>query len=90
MQLRHILIALIDPITLGFSFTFARASLGCFPPLLLMRLKFLLAVNLSVCFMPNPRGRLWALSGISLIAATLRYGLTYSELALVSRWLLLP
>ena len=83
MQFRHILIALIVPITWGFGFTFAKASLGYFPPLLLMGLRFLLAATLLVCFVPIPRGHLWALSGISFIAATLQYGLTYSGLALM-------
>lgn len=83
MKLRHILIALIVPITWGFGFTFSKASLGDFPPLLLMGLRFLLAATLLVCFVPIPRGHLWALSGISFIAATLQYGLTYSGLALM-------
>lgn len=83
MQLRHILIALIVPLTWGFGFTFAKASLGYFPPLLLMGLRFLLAAILLVCFVPIPRGHLWALCGISFIAATLQYGLTYSGLALM-------
>ena len=83
MQFRHILIALIVPITWGFGFTFAKASLGYFPPLLLMGLRFLLAATLLVCFVPIPRGHLWALCGISFIAATLQYGLTYSGLALM-------
>ena len=83
MKLRHILIALIVPITWGFGFTLAKASLGYFPPLLLMGLRFLLAATLLVCFVPIPRGYLWALGGISFIAATLQYGLTYSGLALM-------
>ncbi len=83
MQFRHILIALIVPITWGFGFTFAKASLGYFSPLLLMGLRFLLAATLLVCFVPIPRGHLWALCGISFIAATLQYGLTYSGLALM-------
>jgi len=83
LQFRHILIALIVPITWGFGFTFAKASLGYFSPLLLMGLRFLLAATLLVCFVPIPRGHLWALFGISFIAATLQYGLTYSGLALM-------
>ena len=83
MQFRHILIALIVPITWGFGFTFAKAGLGYFSPLLLMGLRFLLAATLLVCFVPIPRGHLWALFGISFVAATLQYGLTYSGLALM-------
>jgi O-acetylserine/cysteine efflux transporter len=83
LQFRHILIALIVPLTWGFGFTFAKASLGYFSPLLLMGLRFLLAASLLVCFVPIPRGHLWTLCGISFIAATLQYGLTYSGLALM-------
>ena len=43
MQFRHILIALIVPLTWGFGFAFAKAGLGHFPPLLLMGMRFVLA-----------------------------------------------
>jgi len=81
MQFRHILIALIVPLTWGFGFAFAKAGLGHFPPLLLMGLRFVLAALLLVWFVPIPRGHLWTLCWISFIAATLQYGLTFSGLA---------
>ena len=36
MQLRHLLIALLVPLTWGFGFALAKAGLDHFPPLLLM------------------------------------------------------
>jgi len=81
MQFRHILIALIVPLTWGFGFAFAKAGLGHFPPLLLMGMRFVLAALLLVWFVPIPRGHLWTLCWISFIAATLQYGLTFSGLA---------
>ena len=84
MQFRHILIALIVPLTWGFGFTFAKAGLGHFPPLLLMGMRFVLAAFLLAWFVPLPRGHFWTLCWISFIAATLQYGLTFSGLALMA------
>ncbi len=81
MQLRHILIALVVPLTWGFGFAFAKAGLGHFPPLLLMGLRFLLAALVLVWFVPIPRDHLVTLFCIAFIAATLQYGLTFSGLA---------
>jgi len=84
MQFRHILIALIVPLTWGFGFTFAKAGLGHFPPLLLMGMRFVLAAIVLAWFVPLPRGHFWTLCWISFIAATLQYGLTFSGLALMA------
>ena len=84
MQFRHILIALIVPLTWGFGFTFAKAGLGHFPPLLLMGMRFVLAAIMLAWFVPLPRGHFRTLCWISFIAATLQYGLTFSGLALMA------
>jgi O-acetylserine/cysteine efflux transporter len=81
MPFRHILIALLVPLTWGFGFTFAKAGLGHFPPLLLMGLRFCLAGLVLVWFVPIPRGYLWRLGWIAFVAATVQYGLTFSGLA---------
>ena len=83
MPFRHILIALLVPLTWGFGFTFAKAGLGHFPPLLLMGLRFCLAGLVLVWFVPIPRGYLWRLGWIAFVAATVQYGLTFSGLALI-------
>ncbi len=83
MQLKHLLIALLVPLTWGFGFTFAKSGLGHFPPLLLMGMRFVLAALVLVWFVPIPRGYLWTMCWISFIAATLQYGLTFSGLALM-------
>ena len=43
MQLRHLLIALLVPLTWGFGFALAKAGLDHFPPLLLMSMLTLYA-----------------------------------------------
>ena len=83
MQLKHLLIAMLVPLTWGFGFTFAKSGLGHFPPLLLMGMRFVLAALVLVWFVPVPRGYLWTICYISFIAATLQYGLTFSGLAIM-------
>lgn len=81
MTPRHILIALLVPLTWGFGFAFAKAGLNHFSPLLLMGMRFILAAALVVWFVPIPRGYLWQICGISFIASTVQYGLTFYGLA---------
>ena len=81
MSFRHILIALLVPLTWGFGFALAKAGLGHFSPLLLMGMRFLIAAVVLVWFVPIPRGYLWQIFGISFIASTVQYGLTFSGLA---------
>ena len=83
MQFKHIMIALLVPLTWGFGFTFAKSGLGHFPPLLLMGMRFVLAGLVLIWFVPMPRGYFWTICWISFIAATLQYGLTFSGLALM-------
>jgi O-acetylserine/cysteine efflux transporter len=81
MQLRHLLLALLVPLTWGFGFAFAKAGLSHFPPLLLMSMRFAIAAAVLVWFVPMPRGQWRNLTVISLVSATLQYGLTFSGLA---------
>jgi O-acetylserine/cysteine efflux transporter len=81
MTIRHILIALLVPLTWGFGFALAKAGLDHFSPLLLMGMRFLIAAAVVVWFVPIPRGYLKQICSISFIAATLQYGLTFSGLA---------
>ena len=83
MQLKHLLIALLVPLTWGFGFTFAKSGLGHFPPLLLMGMRFVLAELVLVWFVPIPRGYLWTMCWSSFIAATLESGLKFSDLVLM-------
>lgn len=80
MTIRHILIALLVPLTWGFGFALAKAGLDHFSPLLLMGMRFLIAAAVLVWFVPIPRGYLKQICSISFIAATLQYGLTFSGL----------
>jgi len=81
MTFRHILIALLVPLTWGFGFALAKAGLNHFSPLLLMGMRFTLAAAVLVFFVPIPRGYLWQICWIAFIASTLQYGLTFSGLA---------
>ncbi len=81
MTIRHTLIALLVPLTWGFGFALAKGGLDHFSPLLLMGMRFLIAATVLVWFVPVPRGYLRKICGISFIAATLQYGLTFSGLA---------
>lgn len=80
MSWRHFLIALLVPLTWGFGFALAKAGLSHFPPLLMMGMRFILAALILVWFVPLPRGHYWQVAMISIVAATLQYGLTFSGL----------
>ena len=67
---RHLLIAMLVPITWGFGFALAKDGLSHFPPLLLMGMRFAIAALLLVWFVPLPRGHWRSLIGIALISAT--------------------
>ena len=81
MQLRHLLIALLVPLTWGFGFALAKAGLDHFPPLLLMSMRFAIAAAVLVWFVPVPRNQWRNLTIIALVSATMQYGLTFSGLA---------
>ena len=65
---------------MGFGFAWRRLGWIIFP-LLLMGMRFLIAATVLVWFVPVPHGYLRQICGISFIAATLQYGLTFSGLA---------
>ena len=83
MTLRHLLIAMLVPITWGFGFALAKDGLSHFPPLLLMGMRFGIAALVLVWFVPLPRGHWRSLTLIALISATLQYGLVFSGLAMI-------
>ena len=83
MSLRHLLIAMLVPITWGFGFALAKDGLSHFPPLLLMGMRFGIAALVLVWFVPLPRGHWRSLTLIAVISATLQYGLVFSGLAMI-------
>ena len=83
MSLRHLLIAMLVPITWGFGFALAKDGLSHFPPLLLMGMRFGIAALVLVWFVPLPRGHWHSLTLIAVISATLQYGLVFSGLAMI-------
>ena len=83
MTPRHLLIALLVPMTWGFGFALAKGGLSHFPPLLLMGMRFGIAALILVWFVPLPRGHWRSLTLIALISATFQYGLSFSGLAMI-------
>ena len=83
MTPRHLLIAMLVPITWGFGFALAKDGLSHFPPLLLMGMRFGIAALVLVWFVPMPRGHWRSLTLIAVISATLQYGLVFSGLAMI-------
>lgn len=83
MTPRHLLIAMLVPITWGFGFALAKGGLSHFPPLLLMGMRFGIAALVLVWFVPMPRGHWRSLTLIALISATFQYGLSFSGLAMI-------
>ena len=83
MTPRHLLIAMLVPITWGFGFALAKDGLSHFPPLLLMGMRFAIAALVLVWFVPLPRGHWRSLTLIALISATFQYGLSFSGLAMI-------
>ncbi len=80
MKSRDILLALSVPLIWGLGFTFAKAALGQFPPILLMALRFTLTALVLVWFVRPPRGMMTRIALIALISATIQYGLTFTGL----------
>ena len=80
MKPRDIMLALSVPLIWGLGFTFAKAALDQFPPILLMALRFTLTALVLVWFVRPPRGMMTRIALIALISATIQYGLTFTGL----------
>tara|TARA_B100000029_G_scaffold508404_1_gene595194 strand:+ start:65 stop:943 length:879 start_codon:yes stop_codon:yes gene_type:complete len=80
---RDLILALSVPLNWALGFTFAKAALAEFPPLMLMGMRFCIAAMILVWFVPRPHGYFKAILLISLVSATLQYGLTFTGLSLI-------
>jgi len=76
-----VLLALSVPALWGLGFTFAKAALSEFPPILLMAMRFTLAALVLVWFVRPPWHLMRHLFWISLVGSTIQYSLTFSGLA---------
>ena len=83
MSLKDTFLASLVPIFLGFGFVIAKPAMEYFPPLLLMGLRFTFAASILIWWFPIPRGFLKKLFIVSLIANTVRYGITYTGLSMI-------
>ena len=77
MRPLDIILALSVPVIWGLGFTFAKAAIGEFPPILLMCLRFFITALVLVWFVKRPTGIMKRLFLISLISAAIQYGLTF-------------
>lgn len=80
MRPLDILLALSVPLIWGLGFTFAKAAVAEFPPILLMCLRFSVTALALVWFVKRPPGIMWRLCLIALISAAIQYGLTFHGL----------
>ncbi|KAA3632396.1 MAG: EamA family transporter [Proteobacteria bacterium] len=81
MNILQVLMAVSVPLLWGLGFTFSKAALGEFPPLMLMGLRFCLTALILVWFVPFPRGEMVRVVQIALIGSVLQYGLTFTGLS---------
>ncbi len=80
MRLRDILLAITVPVIWALGFTFSKAAIGEFPPILLMALRFTLTALVLVWFVRPPWGLMGRICLIALISGTIQYGLTFTGL----------
>ena len=83
MKIRDLLLALSVPLIWGLGFTFAKAGMTEFPPLLLMGMRFCIVAFALVWFVPCPREHLRYIFWVALISSTLQYGLTFTGLSMI-------
>ncbi|MBF0277238.1 MAG: EamA family transporter [SAR324 cluster bacterium] len=81
MPIREMFVAGSVPLIWAFGFIFAKAGLHEFPPLMLMGFRFCLTALLLVWFVARPAGYYLKVFQISMVSATLQYGLTFTGLS---------
>ena len=67
-------------VTWGLGFTFAKAGMVQFPPIMLIALRFTITAMALVWFVKPPIGMMWRLFGISFVIGALQYSLTFTGL----------
>ncbi len=77
MTSRQILLALLVPGTWGLGFTLSKIGMFNFPPLFLMAMRFGIAAMILIWFTKPPWASMKDIFMISLISATIQYGLVY-------------
>ncbi len=80
MNTRDLLIAIAVPMIWGGGFTVAKDTIGEFPPVFLMGLRFTLAALVLVWFVKPIWDRAFHLAFVALIGGTLAYGLQFTGL----------
>ena len=80
MKPADILLAISVAVIWGLGFTFAKAAIEYFPPILLMALRFTLTALVLVWFVRPPLVQMMRIFWIALVSATMQYGLTFNGL----------
>jgi len=80
MQPVHILMAISVPVIWGFGFTFSKAALAEFPPLLLSGLRYCLTALILIWFAKWPGRDFGRIVLIALVGSVVQYGLTFTGL----------
>ena len=75
-----ILMGLTVALTWGLGFTFAKAGMEQFPPIMLIALRFTVTALAMVWFVRIPRAMLARIAVISFVIGTLQYSLTFTGL----------
>jgi O-acetylserine/cysteine efflux transporter len=75
-----ILLAIFVAVIWGMGFTFAKAAIAHFPPILLMALRFTLTALVLVWFVRPPWQLLGKIFWIALVSAAIQYSLTFTGL----------
>lgn len=83
MRPLDLLLALSVPLIWGLGFTFAKAAVSEFPPILLMALRFAVTALALVWFVKRPPGIMARLFVIALVSAAVQYSLTFYGLKLL-------
>ena len=81
LTLKDLLLGCLVALIWGMGIVFAKAAIDSFPPILLMAFRFLVTAVMLVWFVPRPKDQWRLFFGISLVAATIQYSLTFSGLA---------
>ena len=80
MKPADVLLAISVAVIWGMGFTFAKAAIEDFPPILLMALRFSLTALALVWFVRPPWQLLGKIFWIALVSAAIQYSLTFTGL----------
>jgi drug/metabolite transporter (DMT)-like permease len=78
---RDILLALACPTAMAAGFVAAKAVLDVMPPIMLSAVRHTIAAAVLIWFVPPPWGSMWRLFGVTFVAATIQFCMTYAAMS---------